>query len=149
MILAAARKCRYCGYRFDQPPAAPESLFGHLLRRSPPRLTMADAPKQLGIELDTGEQPTGLWLGQVKGIDGYVVLTDARLFFVMGLRPRKDMPAPRQHRLDELVGAEIVSHRWKATLVLDWRDSGRMSIDGLSQKDLRHLHSALLGRVSH
>ena len=60
--------------------------------------------------------PTGLWLGQVKGIDGYVVLTDARLVFVIGLRHQKGSPAPWQRRLDELAGAEITSHHWKAAL---------------------------------
>jgi hypothetical protein len=32
--------------------------------------------------------------------------------------------------------------------VLHWRDSPAMSIEGLAQKDLHRLHSALLDRVS-
>jgi hypothetical protein len=151
MVLPAARKCRYCGYRFDgrKPPVAQEGLFAHLMRRSAPRLTMVETLEQLGVELDPGERPTGLWLSRIAGVDGYVVLTDQRLFFVVGLRPHKGAPAPRQHHLDELAGAEITTHRWKSTLVLHWLDSPDMSIEGLAQKDLQRLHSALLERVSH
>ena len=50
---------------------------------------MTETLEQLGVELEPGERTTGLWLGQVKGIDGYVVLTDARLVFVIGLRHQK------------------------------------------------------------
>ena len=60
--------------------------MAHLFRRSPQRLTMAETLNQLGVELDAGEQPAGLWLGRVTGVDGYVVLTDERLLFVPGLR---------------------------------------------------------------
>jgi Uncharacterised protein family UPF0547 len=149
MVLAEARKCRYCGYRFDQPEArsAQEGLLTHLFRRSAPHLTMTQTLTQLGVELDAGERPAGLWLGRVKGVDGYVVLTNERLLFVPGLRVRKEPPAPWQRRLNELADAEITSHRWKATLVLTWRDSPAMTIDGLAQKDLHGLHSALRDRA--
>jgi Uncharacterised protein family UPF0547 len=151
LVLEAARKCRYCGYRFDGQPASRESqegLFAHLFRRAPRQLTMAETLEQLGVELDPDERPVGLWLGQVQGVDGYVALTDARLFFVMGLRHQKAATtAPWQHRLDELAGAEITTHRWKATLVLHWVDSPELSIDGLARNDLHRLHSALLDRV--
>jgi Uncharacterised protein family UPF0547 len=149
MVLEAARKCRYCGYRFDGQPASQEGLFAHLLRRSPPHLTMTETLEQLGVELDPGERPVGLWLGQVRSVDGYVVLTDARLFFVMTLRHQKAATtAPWQRRLDELAGAEITTHRWKTTLVLHWVDSPELSVDGLARNDLHRLHSALLERVS-
>jgi hypothetical protein len=150
LILEAARKCRYCGYRFDRPSsqAPQEGLFAHLFRRPAQHLTMIETLQQLGVELHPGERPAGLWLAQVKGVDGYVVLTDERLCFVMGLRHRNETRAPWQRDLDELAGAEISTHRRKATLVLRWRDSPDMSIDGLAQKDLRRLHSALLDRVS-
>lgn len=147
MVLEAARKCRYCGYRFDRQPSSQEGLFAHLFRRSAPRLTMAETLEQLGVTLEPGERTTGLWLGQVKGIDGYVVLTNERLIFVIGLRHQQGSPAPWQHRLTELGGAEITSHHWKAALLLHWHDSPDMRIDGLAQKDLQRLHSALLARV--
>ena len=150
MVLVAARKCRYCGYRFDRPaprPGAQEGLIAHLFRRPAPHLTMAESLEQLRVELDAGERPAGLWLGRVKGVDGYAVLTDERLLFVPGLRVHKDPPAPWQRRLGELAGAEIASHRWKATLVLHWLDAPDLSIEGLAQKDLQRLHAALLDRV--
>ena len=149
MVLAEARKCRYCGYRFDRPPsrAPQEGLLAHLLRRPAAHLSMTETLQQLGVELHPGERPVGLWLAQVTGVDGYVVLTDERLYFVMGLRHRTEPRAPWQRRLTELAGAEISTHRRKATLVLRWRDSPAMGIDGLAQKDLQRLHAALLDRV--
>jgi Uncharacterised protein family UPF0547 len=150
LVLEAARKCRYCGYRFDRPSSSQppqEGLFAHLFRRSAPHLTMTETLQQLGVDVEPGERTTGLWLGQVKGIDGYVILTDARLIFIIGLRHQQGSPAPWQHRLVELAGAEITSHRWKAALLLHWRDSPDMRIDGLAQKDLQRLHAALLDRV--
>ena len=150
LVLAAARKCRYCGYEFRPapPPAtANGSPFAFLLRRSAPRLMPTETLRQLGVELDPGERLDGLWLGRAYSSDGYVVLTDARLLFVAGLRRSPDSPAPRQHGLDELAGAEIASRHWKSGLVLHWRDSPDLSIDGLAPKHLRQLHSALLAQL--
>jgi hypothetical protein len=151
MVLEAARKCRYCGYRFDRPPAKEqrEGLFEHYFRRAPKHLTMLETLEQLGIELEPGERPAGLWLAQVNRVDGYVVLTGERLFFVMGLRHQKQPTnAPWQRRLDELEGAEIATHRMKAALVLRWADSPALTIDGLARNDLNQLHAALLERVA-
>lgn len=154
MVLAAARKCRYCGYQFDEPPTAPSSgptmgSFAALLRRSTaPRPTMAQTLRQLGVELAPGERPAGLWLGQVEGDDGYVALTDRRLLFIVGLRSSKNGPAPRQHHLNSLAGAEIAPRRWKpASLVLHWFDAPALSVDRLAGKDLQALHAALLAHV--
>jgi hypothetical protein len=151
LVLAAARKCRYCGYEFrpapTPAPAGNTSLFAFLLRRSAPRLTMTETLQQLGVELDPGERLDGLWLGRAYSSDGYVVLTDARLFFVAGLRRSPDNPAPRQHSLDELAGAEIATRHWKSEVVLHWRDSPDMSIGGLALRDLRGLHAALLAKL--
>ena len=149
LVLAAARVCRYCGYEFRPAPKPPanNSLFGFLLRRSAPQLTMAETLASLGIELDPGERLEGLWVGRAHGSDGYVVLTDARLFFVAGLRRSPDNPAPRQHGLSELAGAEITTRHWKSELVLHWRDSPDMSIGGLALRDLRGLHAALLAKL--
>jgi hypothetical protein len=150
MVLEQARKCRYCGYRFDGHPASQVSQggsFSQLFRRSAARLTIVETLPQLGVELHPGERPAGLWLARVEGVDGYVVLTDERLLFASGLRHHKDGPSPWQRRLVELAGAEIASHRWKSALVLHWRDSPAMSIDGLARNDLRRLHSALLALV--
>ena len=146
------RKCRYCGYEF-RPAAAPASapdtnLFAFLMRRSAPQLTMTETLQQLGVELDPGERLEGLWLGRAYSSDGYVVLTDARLFFVAGLRRAPGNPAPRQHSLDELAGAEVATRHWKSELILHWRDSPDMSIDGLAPKHLRELHSALLEQLA-
>lgn len=155
LVLEAARKCRYCGYEFRPAPAAPApmppptapGLFGLLFRRSARPLTMEQTLAQLGIELDPGEQLTGLWLAQASGVDGYVVLTDQRLFFVTGLRRDPANPPPRQHSLDELAGAEVRSRHLKSGLVLRWHDSPDTSIGGMPLKTLHQLHQALLAAL--
>lgn len=148
LVLAAARKCRFCGYRFDHapPPQGSASLLGILLR-PPERLTMADTLAQLGVELGRDEQPAQMWLGRVQGSDGYVVLTDARLLFVKGLRRGNAASGPQQNSLSELAGVEVLSRRRKQILVIDWGRSGTMSIDSLSREGLRQLRSALLARI--
>jgi len=148
LVLAAARKCRYCGYRFDhaRAPQGSASLLGMLLR-PPERSTMADTLAQLGVELGRDEQPAKMWLGRVQGSDGYVVLTDARLLFVKGLRSGNGPPGPQQNNLSELAGVQVLSRRRKQILVIDWGRSGTMSIDGLPPEGLRQLRSALLARI--
>jgi len=151
LVLAAARKCRYCGYEFrpapTPAPAGNSALFS-LMRRAPQPLTKAQTLEQLGVKLDAGERLDGLWLGRADSGDGYVVLTDARLFFVTGLRRAPDNPPPRQHRLDELAGAEVAARLWKSELVLRWHDSPDLRIDGLAPKHLRQLHAALLAALN-
>jgi len=157
LVLAAARKCRYCGYEFRPAPrarpaggtaaAANGGTFAALLRRPAQRLTVPETLEQLGVELDPGERLDGLWLGRAYGTDGYVVLTDARLFFAPGLRRGPGTAPPRQHSLDELADAEVATRHWKSGLVLHWHDSPDMSIDGLAPKQLRELHSALLAQL--
>ncbi len=157
LVLAAARKCRYCGYEFRPAPRAGlPATPGRpaTAARSPPccagrrrALSKTETLEQLGVDLDPGERLDGLWLGRAYGTDGYVVLTDARLFFVAGLRQRAGDPAPRQHSLDELADAEVATRHWKSALVLHWHDSPDMSIDGLAPKHLRQLHAALLAQL--
>jgi hypothetical protein len=149
LVLAAARRCRYCGYEFrpatpaatSAPPSA--SQFAFLLRRSEPHLTTTETLEQLGVKLDPGERLDGLWLARAYGSDGYVILTDARLLFAFGLRRAPGSPPPQQHGLDELAGAEVASRHWKSGLVLHWHGWPDMRIDGLAPKHLRQLHSAL------
>jgi hypothetical protein len=150
-VLAAARKCRFCGYRFDEADAVARDhsaggLLG-LLRRSTPRLTMAGALNQMGAGLRDGEQPVGMWLGRVDGVDGYVAITDVRLFFVGSVgRPKGSLPA-QERLLSELIHVEVLRRRRKPTLVIDWRCSSSTVISKLSAKDLPRLHSLLLAHV--
>jgi hypothetical protein len=148
LILAAARKCRFCGYRFDHAPAPrPSASLLGLLLRPPQRLSMAETLAQLGVELGRDEQPARMWLGRVQGSDGYVVLTDARLLFVRGLRRGNTASGPQQNSLSELAGVQVLSRRRKQILVIDWGRSGTMSIDSLSREGLHQLRSALLARI--
>jgi hypothetical protein len=118
-----------------------------MLLRPPERLTMAETLAQLGVKLGRDEQPAQMWLGRVQGSDGYVILTDARLLFVKGLRRGHGASGPQQNSLSELAGVEVLSRWRKQILVIDWGRSGTMSIDGLSPEGLRQLRSALLARI--
>ena len=53
LVLEAARKCRYCGYRFDGQPASQaseEGLFAHLFRRAPRHHLDQRRPKFLFVQ---------------------------------------------------------------------------------------------------
>ena len=147
-VLAAARKCRFCGYRFVQPAAdvrhdlpAP-GLLG-LLRRSAVQLTMPEVLAQLGVDLEDDERPAGLWIGQVDGADAYVVVTDARLI-VVGYATRGSGWRPGQeYSLAELVSAEVVRHHREARLVLQWRHAANTVVSKLQAKDAARLYSTL------
>jgi Uncharacterised protein family UPF0547 len=149
LVLAAARKCRYCGYRFDHPlvPQGSASNLMGMLYRPQERVTLSGTLAQLGVELGRDEQPAQMWLGRVQGSDGYVVLTDRRLLFVKGLRRSSGASRLLQNSLNELAGVEVLSHRRKQILLIHWGRSGTMSIDGLSPEGLRQLRSALLVRI--
>ncbi len=112
-VLAAARTCRYCGYRFDAADpaasagAAPrrDSLLATLFTNWSTRAPAPPPPSELvagwGIALGPGEEVMVLAFGHVNGHHGYLVVTDRRFAFVehqgsrtykrMLERPRRDL----------------------------------------------------------
>jgi hypothetical protein len=122
---------------------APLGLLG-LLRRQTPRLTMPGVLARMGVDLADNEQPIAMWLAETDGVDGYVVITDARLLVIDSSRYSTRPALAQEHPLSELVGAEVKRQHRGRRLVVDWRFSGRTVIAKLSAKELPRLHSILL-----
>jgi hypothetical protein len=84
-VLAAARKCRYCGYRFDgRRRSGGASLLGDLLgglRKDTTNATFEEVLADWGTNLDEGEVVQWFRLADVDHHPGYLLLTSRRLVF--------------------------------------------------------------------
>jgi hypothetical protein len=91
-VLAAARKCRFCGYRFDEPPlGAAMSLLERLgVFQRPRTATFQEVLADWGIASAEGEET--LWFRVIPVDDqrGYLLVTDRRLVFVADHRRRQE-----------------------------------------------------------
>jgi hypothetical protein len=84
-VLAEARKCRYCGYRFDARRAGGASLLSFLLpqfKQTSEHLRPSELLADWGVELAPGEEVKVLAVGRVSARHGYLVVTDRRVAFV-------------------------------------------------------------------
>jgi Uncharacterised protein family UPF0547 len=84
-VLAAARKCRYCGYRFDgRRRSRGESLLGDLLgglRKDTTHATFEEVLADWGTSLGEGEVVEWFRLAEVDQRPGYLLVTSQRLAF--------------------------------------------------------------------
>jgi hypothetical protein len=83
-VLAAARKCRYCGYRFDGGRSArslqlSDLLFTRSVRASTP--TLSQVLTEWGINLSESEHVAYFRLAALDGRPGYLLVTAERLVF--------------------------------------------------------------------
>jgi hypothetical protein len=83
-VMVEAKKCRYCGYRFDAGPSRQLSLLSFLLgtRRSTELLTPADMVRDWGVDLENDEPVALLAYGHVSARHGYLAVTDRRFVFL-------------------------------------------------------------------
>jgi hypothetical protein len=83
-VLAAARKCRYCGYRFDGRRRAGGSLIADLLgglRKDTTDATFEEVFADWGTSLEEGEAVHWFRLADVDHHPGYLLVTSRRLLF--------------------------------------------------------------------
>ena len=84
-VLAAARKCRYCGYRFDgRRRSGGGSLLGELLaglRKDTTDTTLEELLADWGTSLAEGETVEWFRLADVDDGIGYLLVTSRRLVF--------------------------------------------------------------------
>ena len=83
-VLAAARKCRYCGYRFDRRTGGRYSPLWDLLgslRKDTRDATLPDVLADWGVSLSDGEEVGFFRLVEIDGRSGYLLVTDTRLAF--------------------------------------------------------------------
>ena len=79
-VLAAARKCRYCGYRFDRGGGALGDLLAGL-RTDKRDVTLAAIIADWDVSLESGEEARFFRLAELDGCLGYLLVTGTRLVF--------------------------------------------------------------------
>lgn len=147
-VLEGARKCRFCGYRFDgadpeagrapYPGDEPGLLGGLLMRRKPVTTTAQQIIAAAGVGLATGERVCFFRFGRVNGLDGIVVVTDTRLFLleVAGRRHR-----PRfENELVHVLGAEVSRRLGRTRLEVRCAGGETLDVTGLKRSELLELH---------
>jgi uncharacterized protein UPF0547 len=98
-VLAPARRCRFCGYRFDRGGGALGDLLAGL-RRDNREVTLATILADWGGSLESGEEARFFRLAELDGSLGYLLVTGTRLLFF----------AARGHsRHDQLVERPLAS----------------------------------------
>ena len=82
--MVEARKCGYCGYRFDAGPSRHLNLLSFLLgnQHSTEQLTPVEMVRDWGVDLATDEPVALLAYGHVSARHGYLALTDRRFIFL-------------------------------------------------------------------
>jgi hypothetical protein len=97
MVLAEARVCRYCGFRFDgrERTGAPAPIGA-----SPANARLPDLLPAWGVELAAGEDVAFFGPCRLDSDHGYLLLTSARLAFLVPapVSVRAFLAAPRQLR---------------------------------------------------
>lgn len=90
-ILAAARVCRYCGYRFDgRRRGAAVSLLERLgIFRRPPTATLDEVLADWGFAAGSGETVRCFRYVMLDDRSGYLLVSDRRLMFAADLRRRQ------------------------------------------------------------
>lgn len=104
-VPAAARKCRFCGYRFDDPGRGrARALLERLGIARPHRpATLDEVLADWGFATEESEQVRSFGLAVADGRRGYLLLTDRRVMFAVDLRRRQEtMFEYRLATLDEV-----------------------------------------------
>jgi hypothetical protein len=124
-VLAAARKCRFCGYRFDgvgEPsPRRPSGGMLGLFRRTGPPPTLRELLAEWGISPDD-EATTTLHHATIDGATGFIVLTRSRFYFVSVTSSSVRIRAREEHLLQDLLRVHIRRYRLRRALFIEWQD---------------------------
>ena len=111
-VLLAARKCRYCGYRFDRGNRGRGSTLLDLLgRRTDTReATLPDVLADWGVSLLDGEDIQFFRLVDIDGRNGFLLVTDARLVF-FGQHGRSEHARLIEVPLNTISRTRVLRHR--------------------------------------
>lgn len=147
MVLEEARKCRYCGYRFDgraratSPPAEEGGVLGLIRRPAPPPVSVPELLEGWDIPLRDDEDSGVLCHAAIEELSGYVVVTERRFLFVPTVRRKAPVAGRQEHLLDDLLRIHHGRRRLRRVLLIEWRDTQTVvSSDGMQ---LARLHDLL------
>jgi Uncharacterised protein family UPF0547 len=133
-VLLAARKCRFCGYRFDsgRREAKPGTVLSQLIRRTPVP-SLPDLLSDWGVSLRKSEEPGPFLLVELDGEPRFMLATSERLVFA----PLASSEEP-EDVLEYRLAAVSVAERSRRRLTL--RGPGfRHVIGGLHAAEMQRL----------
>jgi hypothetical protein len=143
-VLVPARKCRYCGYRFDGGRRDRSSLFADLFSRRRSRTQFGTLPEILadwGFNLRDGEGVGFFRLVTLDDRPGYLLVSAQRfVFFERG--SRQDYQKVLEFPLSDLVTVQTAHRVLRWQLELHGRDF-RHVLDGLQATELEQVASYL------
>jgi hypothetical protein len=149
-VLAAARKCRYCGYRFDSRGRPRRSLLAGLWPGFGQAIAPAELPEVLadwGVSLADGEEVRYFRLTVVDDRPGYLLATSSRLiFFVETSRGRHEKVL--EHPLAVISGVSVIGRRVRPRVELRGRDF-RHVVQGAGSRELERLRVHLAAYLPH
>ncbi|UGS38847.1 zinc ribbon domain-containing protein [Capillimicrobium parvum] len=152
-VLEAARKCRFCGYRFDRgetaaatPPPAdledePSILGGLLVRRKPRNTTPQQIIDAAGGHLGSDEVVGFFRFGSVNGIDGIVVVTSTRLFLLEGVGKRHRLRF--ENDLSHVLGTEVSRRLGRSRLEVHCAGGEELVVTALKRDEMLELQLML------
>ncbi|HEX7300857.1 MAG TPA: zinc ribbon domain-containing protein [Solirubrobacteraceae bacterium] len=127
-VLSEARKCRYCGYRFDR------------------GTTVSQIVAEWGAALDDDEEVVSFWPADVDGQPGYALVTEHRfVFFAHVARSRYDKRL--EHPIADLSHVQLAARGSKPRLVLTG-PGYRHIVRGHVPDDVQRLAAFLVAAVS-
>jgi hypothetical protein len=122
-VRSAARKCRFCGWRFDGGRSGGRGLRS-LLRSSPTAFDLPSLLENWGTPLERDEQVAFFLLARARDTNGFLLVTDMQVCFfakpVSGLLSRNstDTELLFSHPVGMLAGVSTVGSRRKPALRL-------------------------------
>lgn len=143
-VLAEARVCRYCGYRFDSAESPSEGGLMSLLVSRRQDATLPQVLTRWGIVLEEDEdvEAVAMSVARLRNTAGFVVVTEIRFLFVDGRHSRRRPAELLEVRdLADLLRVHVVRRRLRRLLALEWRD-GQMLLD-VPGRDLERLQAVL------
>jgi hypothetical protein len=96
LVLAAARKCRHCGYRFDHASLRSSGSLLDLLRRPRGTNSLRELLAHWGTELASGESVSFFGHCLLDRRAGYLLITTARVAFYAGHGQDRVIDWPRE-----------------------------------------------------
>jgi hypothetical protein len=143
-VLAAARKCRYCGYRFDSSGRSRGGALAELipaLVRPQREATMPEILADWHVQLGEHERVGFFRLAVMDERPGYLLVTTERLIF-FAQTSRRNHATWVEYPLGAVSGMRISGSRLRPRLELRARDA-RHIVSGIGATGIRRLEGYL------